>query len=185
MNGKNPRPVRNPDETRQDSSENQTGLGLHVKEGNQRENTQSKHAGMVGEWAEMFIGLCARRSGLTGLRPLHLQERPKSRNGPIPSVFDSVSAYIQREGCAPPDEAAGWIADEIHYTLMYDPGWQDGGHNSSARLISFISAVVARHLEREQTGGLFFDPAKGAPETSGHRYQPAESAAVQPIRRSL
>ena len=109
----------------------------------------------------MFIGLCARRSGLTGLRPLHLQERPRSRNGPIPSVFDSVSAYIEREGRAPPDEAAGWIADEIHYTLMYDPGWQDGGHNSSARLVSFISAVVARHLEREQTGRTVLRPCQG------------------------
>ena len=184
-NGQSTRPVRYPDETRQYSSENQTGLGVHVSEGNQRENIQGMHAGMVNKWTEMFIGLCARRSGLTGLRPQHLQERPRSRNGPIPSVFDSVSAYIERVGCAPSDDIAGWIADEIHYTLVYDPGWQDGGHNSSARLVSFISAVVARHLEREELGGLFFDPAKGAPETSGHRYQPAESSAVQPIRRSL
>ena len=183
--GQSTSPVRDLDETRQDPSENQTGFGVHVKEGNQRENLQGMHAGKVNKWTEMFIGLCARRSGLIGLRPLHLQERPRSRNGPIPSVFDSVSAYIERVGCAPPDDIAGWIADEIHYTLVYDPGWQDGGHNSSARLVSFISAVVARHLECEELGGLFFDPAKGAPETSGHRYQPAESSTVQPIRRSL
>ena len=143
------------------------------------------HTGMVTKWTEMFIGLCARRSGLTGLRPLHLQERPRSRNGPIPSVYDSVSAYIKREGRAPPDDTAGWIADEIHYTLMYDPGWQDGGHSSATRLVSFISAVVARHLQRKEIGGLYFDPAKGAPETSGHRYQPVDSSAAQPIRRSL
>ena len=185
VNDQSTRSVRNPDKNRQDSSENQTGLGVHVKEGNQRENKYSMHAGMVGKWTEMFIGLCASRSGLTGLRPLHLQERPRSRNGPIPSVNDSVSAYIEREGRAPPDDTAEWIADEIHYTLMYDPGWQDGGHSSAARLVSFISAVVARHLQREEMGGLYFDPAKGAPKTSGHRYQPAESSAVQPIRRSL
>ena len=143
------------------------------------------HAGMLGEWTEMFIGQCTRRSGLTGLRPLHLQERPRSRNGPIPSVYDSVAAYIEREGRAPPDDTAGWLADELHYTLMYDPGWQDGGHNSAPRLVAFISAVVSRQLQREELGGLHFDPTKGAPETSGHRHQPVESSMVQPIRRSL
>ena len=185
VNGQMTVPVRNADETRQYPSENQTGFDVHVKEGIEKENPQSMHASMVGKWTEMFLSECARRSGLTGLRPLHLQESPRSRNGPIPSVYDSVSAYIKREGRAPPDDTAGWIADEIHYTLMYDPTWQDGGHDSASRLVAFISAVVARHLQRQELGGLYFDPAKGAPETSGHRYQPAEAAAVQPVRRSL
>ena len=135
------------------------------------------HASMPERWTELFIGQCARRSGLTGLRPLHLQERPRSRNGPIPSVYDSVSAYIEREGRAPPEDIAGWLADELHYTLKYDPGWQDGGHNSASRLVAFISTVVARQLERDELGGLYFDPTKGAPETSGHRHQPVESSA--------
>ena len=185
VSGQDTRPVRKADESRQDLSENRTSFASHVKEGNQKKKEQSKHASTLVEWTEMFIGQCAKRSGLTGLRPLHLQERPRSRNGPIPSVYDSVAAYIEQEGRAPPDDTAGWLADELHYTLMYDPGWQDGGHNSAPRLISFISAVVARQLEREELGGLYFDPTKGAPETSGHRYQPVESAAVQPIRRSL
>ena len=103
---------------------------------------------------------------------MHLQEKPRSRNGPIPSVYDSVSAYIEREGRAPPENIAGWLADELHYTLKYDPSWQDGGHNSASRLVAFISTVVARQLERDELGGLYFDPTKGAPETSGHRYQP-------------
>ena len=145
----------------------------------------SMHAGMLEEWTELFIGQCTRRSGLTGLRQLHLQERPRSRNEPIPSVYDSVTAYIEREGRAPPDDIAGWLADEMHYTLKFDQNWQDGGHNSATRLTSFISVVVARHLERKELGELHFDPTKGTPETSGHRYQPVESSAVQPIRRSL
>ena len=177
--------VRKQDGILQDLSENRTGFASHVKEGNQKKKEQSMHASMLVKWTEMFIGQCARRSGLTGLRPLHLQEQPRSRNGPVPSVYDSVSSYIDRAGRAPPDDTAGWLADELHYTLMYDPGWQDGGHNSAPRLVAFISAVVARQLEREELGGLYFDPTKGAPETSGHRYQPVESAAVQPIRRSL
>ena len=185
VSGQGTKPVRNSDESRQDLSENRTSFASHVKEGNQKKKEQSKHASTLGEWTELFIGQCARRSGLTGLRHMHLQKRPRSRNGPVPSVYDSVAAYVEREGRAPPDDAAGWLADELHYTLMYDPGWQDGGHNSAPRLISFISAVVARQLEREELGGLYFDPTKGAPETSGHRYQPVESAAVQPIRRSL
>ena len=176
--------VRKQDETRQDLSENQTSLGSY-KEGNKKKKEQSMHAGMLGEWTELFIGQCARRSGLTGLRPLHLQERPRSRNGPIPSVYESVSAYIERQGRAPPEDIAGWLADELHYTLKYDPSWQDGGHTSPSRLVAFISTVVARQLERDELGGLYFDPTKGAPETSGHRHQPVESSAVQPIRRSL
>ena len=176
--------VRKQDETRRDLSENQTSFGSH-KEGNKKKKEQSMHAGMPGEWTELFIGQCARRSGLTGLRPLHLQERPRSRNGPIPSVYESVSAYIERQGRAPPEDIAGWLADELHYTLKYDPSWQDGGHNSPSRLVAFISTVVARQLERDELGGLYFDPTKGAPETSGHRHQPVESSAVQPIRRSL
>ena len=176
--------VRKQDETRQDLSENQTGFGSY-KEGNKKKKEKSMHAGMPERWTELFIGQCARRSGLTGLRPLHLQEKPRSRNGPIPSVYDSVSAYIEREGRAPPENIAGWLADELHYTLKYDPSWQDGGHNSASRLVAFISTVVARQLERDELGGLYFDPTKGAPETSGHRYQPGESSAVQPIRRSL
>ena len=178
------RSVLKPDKSRQDLSENRTSLGSY-KEGNKKKKEKSMHAGMLGEWTEMFIGQCARRSGLTGLRPLHLQERPRSRNGPIPSVYDSVSAYIEREGRAPPDATAGWLADELHYTLMYDHGWQDGGHNSASRLVAFISAVVSRQLQREELGGLHFDPTKGSPETSGHRHQPVESSMVQPIRRSL
>ena len=185
VSGQDTKPVRKSDETRQYLSENRTSFASLIKEGNQKKKEQSKHASKLGEWTEMFIGQCARRSGLTGLRHMHLQERPRSRNGPVPSVYDSVAAYIEREGRAPPDDTAGWLADELHYTLMYDPGWQDGGHNSAPRLVSFISAVVARQLEREELGGLYFDPNKGAPETSGHRYQPVESAAVQPIRRSL
>ena len=185
VSGQDARPVLKSDESRQDLSENRTSFGLHVKEGNKNKKKQSMHAGMLGEWTEMFIGQCARRSGLTGLRPLHLQERPRSRNGPIPSVYDSVAAYIEREGRAPPDDTAGWLADELHYTLMYDPGWQDGGHNSAPRLVAFISAVVSRQLQRKELGGLHFDPTKGAPETSGHRHQPVESSMVQPIRRSL
>ena len=184
VGGQDTRLVRKQDETRQDLSENQTSFGSN-KEGNKKKKEQSMHAGMLREWTELFIGQCARRSGLTGLRPLHLQEKPRSRNGPIPSVYDSVSAYIEREGRAPPEDIAGWLADELHYTLMYDPGWQDGGHTSASRLVAFISTVVARQLERDELGGLYFDPTKGAPETSGHRYQPAESSAVQPIRRSL
>ena len=179
------RPVLKPDESRQDLSENRTSLAPHVKEGNKNKKEQSMHAGMLAEWTEMFIGQCARRSGLTGLRPFHLQEKPRSRNGPIPSVYDSVTAYIEREGRAPPEDIAGWLADELHYTLMYDPGWQDGGHNSASRLVAFISAVVSRQLQREELGGLHFDPTKGSPETSGHRHQPVESSMVQPIRRSL
>ena len=151
------RPVRKQDETRQYLSENQTSFGSY-KEGNKKKKEQSMHASMLGEWTEMFIGQCARRSGLTGLRPLHLQERPRSRNGPIPSVYDSVSAYIEREGRAPPEDIAGWLADELHYTLKYDPSWQDGGHNSASRLVAFISTVVARQLERDELGGLYFDP---------------------------
>ena len=184
VSGQDTRLVRKQDENRRDLSENQTSFGSY-KEGNKNKKEQSMHAGMLGEWTELFIGQCARRSGLTGLRPLHLQERPRSRNGPILSVYDSVSAYIEREGRAPPEDIAGWLADELHYTLKYDPSWQDGGHNSASRLVSFISAVVARQLEREELGGLYFDPTKGAPETSGHRHQPVESSAVQPIRRSL
>ena len=184
VSGQDTRSVLKPDESRQDLSENQTSFGSY-KEGNKKRKEQSMHAGMLGEWTEMFIGQCARRSGLTGLRPLHLQERPRSRNGPIPSVYDSVAAYIEREGRAPPDDTAGWLADELHYTLMYDPGWQDGGHNSAPRLVAFISAVVSRQLQRKELGGLYFDPTKGSPETSGHRHQPVESSAVQPIRRSL
>ena len=184
VSGQDTRLVRKQDETRRDLSENQTSLGPY-KEGNNKKKEQSMHAGMLEEWTELFIGQCARRSGLTGLRPLHLQERPRSRNGPIPSVYDSVNAYIEREGRAPPENIAGWLADELHYTLMFDPSWQDGGHNSASRLVSFISVVVARQLERRGLGELHFDPTKGAPETSGHRYQPDESSAVQPIRRSL
>ena len=184
VNGQDTRLVRKQDETRQDSSENRTSLGSY-KEGNKKKKEQSMHAGMLGEWTELFIGQCARRSGLTGLRPLHLQERPRSRNGPISSVYDSVSAYIEREGGAPPENIAGWLADELHYTLKYDPRWQDGGHNSASRLVAFISTVVARQLVRDELGGLYFDPTKGAPETSGHRHQPVESSVVQPIRRSL
>ena len=184
VSGQDPRLVRKQDETRRDLSENQTSLGSH-KEGNKKKKEQSMHAGMLAEWTELFVGQCARRSGLTGLRPLHLQERPRSRNGPIPSVYDSVSAYIEREGRAPPEDIAGWLADELHYTLKYDPSWQDGGHTSPSRLVAFISTVVARQLERDELGGLYFDPTKGAPETSGHRHQPVESSAVQPIRRSL
>ena len=165
-------------------SENQTSFGSY-KEGNKKKKEKSMHASMPERWTELFIGQCATRSGLTGLRSLHLQEKPRSRNGPIPSVYDSVTAYIEREGRAPPEDIAGWLADELHYTLKYDPSWQDGGHNSTSRLVAFISTVVARQLEREELGGLYFDPTKGAPETSGHRYQPAESSAVQPIRRSL
>ena len=165
----NTRLVRKQDETRQDLSENQTSFGSY-KEGNKKKKEKSMHAGMPERWTELFIGQCARRSGLTGLRPLHLQEKPRSRNGPIPSVYDSVSAYIERAGRAPPEDIAGW---------------QDGGHNSAFRLVAFISTVVARQLERDELGGLYFDPTKGAPETSGHRYQPAESSAAQPIRRSL
>ena len=82
-------------------------------------------------------------------------------------VYDSVTAYIEREGRAPPDNIAGWLADELHYTLKYDQSWQDGGHNSATRLTSFISVVVARQLERGELGKLHFDPTKGAPETSG------------------
>lgn len=182
--GQDTKLVRKPDRIRQDLSQNRTSL-REYKEGTENKKLQSKQASVLNEWTEMFIGYCARRSGLTGLRQLHLQERPRSRNGPIPSVYDSVTAYIEREGRAPPDYTAGWLADEIHYTLLNDPGWQDGGHNSAPRLVSFISTVVARQLEREKIGGLYFDPTKGAPETSGHKYQPAESAAVQPIRRSL
>ena len=137
------------------------------------------HAGMLGEWTELFIGQCARRSGLTGLRPLHLQERPRSRNGPIPSVYDSVSAYIEREGRAPPENIAGWLADELHYTLMYDPGWQDGGHNSASRLVAFISTVVARQLVRDELGGLYFDPTKARP-----RHQGIDTSLPSPLRCS-
>ena len=184
VSGQDTRLVRKQDETRQDLSENQTSLGSY-KEGNKNKKEQSMHAGMLGEWTELFIGQCAKRSGLTGLRHEHLLERPRSRNGPIPSVYDSVTAYIEREGRAPPDNIAGWLADELHYTLKYDQSWQDGGHNSATRLTSFISVVVARQLERGELGKLHFDPTKGAPETSGHKYQPVESSAVQPIRRSL
>ena len=184
VSGQDTRLVRKQDETRQDLSENQTSFGSY-KEGNKKKKEQSMHAGMLGEWTELFIGQCARRSGLTGLRSLHLQEKPRGRNGPIPSVYDSVTAYIEREGRAPPENIAGWLADELHYTLKYDPSWQEGGHNSASRLVAFISTVVARQLERDELGGLYFDPTKGAPETSGHRHQPVESSAVQPIRRSL
>ena len=184
VSGQETRLVLKQDETRQDLSENQTGFGSY-KEGNKKKKEKSMHASMPERWTELFIGQCATRSGLTGLRSLHLQEKPRSRNGPIPSVYDSVTAYIEREGRAPPEDIAGWLADELHYTLKYDPSWQDGGHNSASRLVAFISTVVARQLEREELGGLYFDPTKGAPETSGHRYQPAESSAVQPIRRSL
>ena len=121
VSGQDTRLVRKQDETRQDLSENQTSFGPY-KEGNKKKKEQSMHASMPERWTELFIGQCARRSGLTGLRSLHLQERPRSRNGPIPSVYDSVSAYIEREGRAPPEDIAGWLADELHYTLMYDPG---------------------------------------------------------------
>ena len=158
----------------------------HVLGGYKNRIHESMHASMLEDWTESFIGQCARRSGLTGLRPLHLQHKQRGRDGPIPSVYDSVSAYIEREGRAPPDETAGWLADELHYTLLHDPSWQDGGHSSAPRLIAFIAAVVARHLEREEIGGLYFDPGKGAPETSGHRYQPSDSPSrTQPVRRSL
>ena len=147
---------------------------------------ESMHASMLEGWTELLIAQCARRSGLVGLRPRHLQESPRGRNGPIASVYESVNAYIEREDRAPPDETAGWLADELHYTLLYDENWQDGGHNSAKRLVAFIATVVSHHLARNGSDDLYFDPKKGAPETTGHRYQRGRPENLtEPINRSL
>ena len=65
VSGQDTRLVRKQDETRRNLSENQTSFGSY-KEGNKKKKEKSMHAGMLGEWTELFIGQCARRSGLTG-----------------------------------------------------------------------------------------------------------------------
>ena len=67
---------------------------------------------------------------------------------------------------------AGWLADELHYTLEYDPSCRMEG---TIRLLVWCRSYRLSwraQLERDELGGLYFDPTKGAPETSGHRHQP-------------
>ena len=76
--------VRKQDETRQDLSENQTSFGSY-KEGNKKKKEKSMHASMLGKGGQrLFIGQCARRSGLTGLRHIALAGEAAKPQRPNP-----------------------------------------------------------------------------------------------------
>ena len=101
VNGQDPRLVRKQDETRQDLSENQTSFGPY-KEGNKKKK-EKKHASQHVGGVDRNVHRSMRQTQWAyRIKAIALAGEAAKPQRPNPvCLYDSVSAYIEREGRAP------------------------------------------------------------------------------------